>query len=414
MPYSVIASALNRAIGLDAASIGSTALACAVRRRMSARGQPCPNAYAAQVEADASELRALVEAVVVPETWFFREREAFVALADMARQRVGPYATGDKLRLVSLPCSTGEEPYSLAMTLLDAGLPAAAFELHAFDVSRSALERAAAGVYGRNSFRGADLGFRTRHFVETPEGWRIRPEVASCVRFDQANLLEIEAPPAPQAYDFVFCRNLLIYFDTASQQRAIRLLRGLLKRDGVIFAGPGEANLMLGAGLASVQRPLTFAFRETTPAPREAAAKHRVQRRHATAPAGARLQSPVRRAFAQRAPAPAETRPQPEASLADARRLADLGHVAEAIRACEAHLRQSDTSADAWRLLGVLWEAGGEPSRAADCYRRALYLDPMDADSLEHLALLRQRQGDAAGAQRVRERAGRLTAREGR
>lgn len=407
MAYDVIASALNRAIGLDTASIGATALACAVQSRVAARKLSGPEAYAAELEGDAQELRALVEAVVVPETWFFRDRDAFDAVGEFALARVGELGPGVRLRLVSLPCSTGEEPYSLAMTLLDAGLSPDTFEIHAFDVSRAAIDRALAGAYGRNSFRGDDLAFRARRFSQTANGWRIDPEVAACVRFSQANLLEIEAATTRGTYDIVFCRNLLIYFDPATQQRAIQILRGLMRPTGCLFVGPGEANLMLGAGLASVQRPRTFCFREPTK-PAEPAAVAASRSRPAPRPAP----KPVRRAFAKAAASPVAERAEARPSLADARRLADLGRIADAVRACEAHLAQAAPSAEAWSLLGVLWEAAHEPGRAADCYRKALYLDPNDAEALDHLALLLQRQGDAAGAGRMRERARRLSARE--
>lgn len=409
MPYAAIGNALNRAIGLDPASIGPTALASAVQSRMSACGLATPEAYAARLAGDAQELRALVEAVVVPETWFFRDREAFAAVREVALQRAREAQLGAKLRLVSLPCSTGEEPYSLAMALLDAGLPHDAFEIHAFDVSRVAIERAMAGVYRRNSFRGEDLEFRSRHFVEAAAGsWRIRPEVAACVRFAQANLLEIQASTSPASYDFVFCRNLLIYFDAATQQRAIGILRNLLRPGGRVLVGPGDANLLLSAGLEPVQRPRSFCFREPTRNKKVAAAPA-ISRRPVPAPAPMR---PGRHAFSTPQPPPAQPAAANRPTLAHASSLADLGRTAEAVLACEALLAHGEASADVWRLLGVLREAGHDLPRAAECYRKALYLDPVDIESLDHLALLLQRQGDALGARRVRERARRLTARE--
>ncbi len=413
--YARLAQILNRVIGLDTASIGVRALASAVGGRMAARGLASAEAYAGEVEANPLELRALIEAVVVPETWFFRDREAFSALGELGRQRAGLVGAAGRLRLISLPCSTGEEPYSLAMTLLDAGLPPAAFEIHAFDVSRAAIERALAGVYGRNSFRGDDLDFRSRHFVRAASGWRIRPEVADCVRFSEGNLLEIGASTAPASYDVVFCRNLLIYFDAESQRRAIRALGGLLKADGLLFVGPGDANLVLNAGFASVQRPLTFCFRQG-PADQPAQPAARPARR--TPPKAIPPQAaPARRPFSNIASAPPAAAPaeaQPPTGLSEAQRLADLGRIGEAVRACEAELRQGAASVAAWRLLGVLREAENNPSRAVDCYRKALYLDPADAETLDHLALLLQRQGDVAGAGRVRERARRLNAAEER
>ena len=151
---------LKRTMGLDAASIGASAIERAVQQRLAASGLPETGAYLERVRASPEELQELIEAVIVPETWFFRDREAFAALARLVYEEwLGAHATG-VLRVLSLPCSTGEEPYSAAMALLDAGWPAERFRVDALDISAHALAAARRGVYGRNSFRGGGLDFR--------------------------------------------------------------------------------------------------------------------------------------------------------------------------------------------------------------------------------------------------------------
>ncbi len=167
--------------------------------------------------------------------------------------------------MLSLPCASGEEPYSIAMALLDAGLPAARFRIDALDISARALERARAGVYGSNAFRGASLDFRDRYFklpgVSVPLDARVRELVHLRLgNIVDPNLLAGEAP-----YDFVFCRNLLIYFDTDLQRRAVHTLARLTASDGMIFVGPAEASLLSAQRLQSAGVPLAFAFRKTQP-----------------------------------------------------------------------------------------------------------------------------------------------------
>lgn len=412
MPLQAIEQILNRSMGLDVASIGAPAVARAVQSRMAARQLDQPATYLEQLRASPLELQALVETVVVPETWFFRDREAFAAVAALAAKAWLGNPAKLPMRLLSAPCSTGEEPYSMAMALIDAGLPVERFVIDALDISGQALERARAGVYGKNSFRGGDLGFRDRHFEPAPGGFRIGDAVRASVRFKQANLLADEGVGAAEGYDIVFCRNLLIYFDSDTQQRAIEILRRLLRPDGVLFVGPGEANLLLGAAFASARIPLAFAFRKAAPAPpvlRVAAPRPaRAPAVSAPAPASSR-----REPFASAHPRPASaaaaaTRP----TIAEIRRLADQGRLIDAARACEEHLRREEPSAEAWRLLGILRDSSGELIGAADCYRKALYLDPADSETLDHLALLLQRQGDAAGAKLVGARALRLKRKE--
>ncbi len=103
----------------------------------------------------------------MPETWFFRDRGAFDAVAAEAQGGAAP------LRYLCVPCATGEEPLSLAMTLLDAGVAPERFHIDAFDISERLVAHAERGVYGRNSFRGNDAAFRSRYFQETREGCEI-------------------------------------------------------------------------------------------------------------------------------------------------------------------------------------------------------------------------------------------------
>jgi chemotaxis protein methyltransferase WspC len=219
---------LKRTIGLDTASVGSSVVGRAVQARMSACELEDRQAYWDHVQASRTELQELVEAVVIPETWFFRDREAFAAMARMANEEwLANHAQG-VLRILSLPCSTGEEPYSMAMALLDSGFPADRFSIDAIDVSARARARAERGVYGKNSFRGSELGFLDRHFARTTQGYQLSESVRRHVQFKHGNLFASPVPQCGEIYDVIFCRNLLIYFDTAAQERAIGLLTHLL------------------------------------------------------------------------------------------------------------------------------------------------------------------------------------------
>src|SRR6185369_5176323 len=99
------------------------------------------------------------------------------------------------LRVLSLPCSTGEEPYSVAMALLDAGFPAERFRVDALDISLRALAFARRGVFGRNSFRGGDLEFRERHFTAAGAGWQLGEVARQPVEFRQGNVLDTHLQP---------------------------------------------------------------------------------------------------------------------------------------------------------------------------------------------------------------------------
>ena len=168
----LIENLLRRTMGLDAASIGSSLISQTVRLRMQNHGLTKLQDYNKFLQETPAELSALVEAVVVKETWFFRDKEPFTALVQLVLNEWLPGHPVGLLRLLSVPCSTGEEPYSMAMALLDAGLPAERFQIEAVDISSHALESARRAVYRKNSFRGLPRGIAPcpspelgRHFI---------------------------------------------------------------------------------------------------------------------------------------------------------------------------------------------------------------------------------------------------------
>ncbi|CUK07885.1 Chemotaxis protein methyltransferase [Achromobacter sp. 2789STDY5608615] len=423
-------AALKRKMGLDSGSIGSAAIERAVRHRMQAAGSDDEQDYLALLQTSPAEMQQLIEAVIVPETWFFRYPESQAAMASLARERLfAPGAEARVLRVLSVPCSSGEEPYSIAMALLDAGVPPARFQIDAVDISERMVEFARRACYGRNSFRGDNLSYRDRYFTETADGHQLADVVMARVRFLAGNLFDAHLLPNVLPYDFVFCRNLLIYFDAATQERAVALLKGFARRDGVLFVGPAETSLMTGRRLPALPLARAFAFHAeapkpaepvapaawTPPAPRPLAMHLSAQRpvRMPAAPApGAR---PSTLAPSPRpSPAAAPARPADsgnDAALRAIAVLADQGRVQEAMAQCRIHLAEHGASADALYLLGLLQDAGGDTRQAQAAYRKALYLDPTHREALLHLAALVESEGDAEGARRLQARAARQEAR---
>ncbi|NOV24554.1 chemotaxis protein CheW [Cupriavidus necator] len=416
-----IEALLKARIGLDAGAIGSGAVARAVRERQQARHAPDTEAYWQLLQGTADEFQALIEAVVVPETWFFRHREALLALGRFAAERA--FADSRRtLRLLSLPCSTGEEPYSIAMALLDAGVPPGRFYIDAVDISARALARARQGQYSANAFRSAPLDFRDRYFTATPTGYALDARVRAQVRLLQGNLVEPGLLAGEAPYDFVFCRNLLIYFDAAGQRQAVQTLVRLTMPDGLLFVGPAEASVLSAQGLEPVGIPLTFAFRKPTAAALRARAPshppvHATQPRRMAAPPRlprppASMRPPALRPSAPAAPSASDARASELAAIAA---MADRGELDAATAACLALLDRAapDTDgaamADAYGMLGVLHDAAGRVAQAHAAYRKALYLDPSHQESLYHLAALLDTEGDHDGATRLRQRAQRHT-----
>ena len=409
---------LKHAIGLDTASIGAPTVERAVLERCAlwrGDGSRDLDAYWTALNASADELQLLIEAVVVPETWFFRDRGAFDTFSRLASDRLA-HQSHPPLRLLSLPCATGEEPYSMAMALFDTGIPAGQFVIDAVDVSERAVSLAMQARYGRNSFRGHQLDFRERYFTKSDGGWLLDRLVRDTVRFRRANLFDtalFDAGP----YDFVFCRNVLIYFDHATQDRAVAVLDRLLAPGGTLFVGPSETGLLTRHGMTSAKIPFSFAFRcaaqtvalpardrYVPPAPVVLRVPPRTNtKRDVAAPFAPARGPPLGRPERPLAPEPADT-------LAYANRVADRGDLVEAARLATDHVRVHGPSASAFYLLGLISDAVGCASDARAWYRKTLYLAPMHHEALTHLGTLLELQGDHVGARLLNERAARVGA----
>jgi len=405
MALSQIIALLQQTIGLDVASVGVALIERAVKQRLNANELPSVPEYADLLRRSKSELQTLIEAVVIPESFFFRYPEGFIALRQIVSEQ---FLRGSRrIRVMSVPCSTGEEPFSIVMTLFDAGLSSDMFRIDAVDVSARALDIASAGVFGRNSFRGADLEFRDRYFEKENADFRLCDSVRKCVQFEQGNVLEERFGFGVEPYDFIFCRNLLIYFDARSQGRAIKNLKRILATDGLLFVGSAEASLLSPHGLVSARLPMAFAFRQSDSVAVNAVPKPKLSLR-ATAlrsgPCRKPTVAPLDKAIS--GTAKQETKSLPDLELAS--RLADQGQLVEAAQICERSLREMGPSACAFYLLGLIRDCAGDQRLANLFYRKTLYLEPDHHEALIHLALLNEKSGNKATAKVFKDRARRL------
>jgi chemotaxis protein methyltransferase WspC len=403
---------LKDSMGLDVASIGKSALARAVSERQRACHLDDARSYWDRARTSDVERQALIEAVVVPETWFFRDREAFRALVQFAIVEWLPAHAAGRLRVLSLPCSTGEEPYSIAMALLDVGMPASRFSIDAVDISQRALTRGQLGVYRGSSFRGDELSFRNRYFTAGAAGHQVSDAVRLQVRFQQGNLLDPAFLPGAALYDVIFCRNMLIYFDQATQGRAVTVLSRLLSPKGILFAGSSESAVFLNHEFTPARVPMAFAFRKGRPGQAGLGETGNSSKRPVRSRTHIRQAVDVSRTAALPAPVP-DANPRIAAGIDEAVRLADEGRLVEAASVCEDYLRRQGPSADGLYLLGLVHDGTGHPSEAITCYRKALYLEPRHADALVHLALLMEQQGQHVEARLLLNRASRLSPQRG-
>lgn len=409
---------LKQKMGLDGTSIGASAISRSVQRRVAVCGLRSEKDYWGFLQSSATELQELIETVVVPETWFFRDPAAYEALANVV---VPPWLTQHRqgaFRVLSVPSSTGEEPYTMAMALLDAGVPADRFKIDAVDISYRALATARSGVYGKNSFRGKDIAYRDRHFTSTGSGWKLNENVRRQVEFRSGNLLESGFAPEGRIYDAIFCRNLLIYFDRPTQDKAIVSIKRILDPQGWFFIGPSETGLLLSTKFSSARVPLAFAFRlsdtvvrmpeskKVTPSrvrPSKPAPPVRAAMKLSPKPFSAYISKPT---ISNSQAVELNDRPQEE--IDRALQLADRGLLSEAMAICEAQVEATGPTAEACYVMGLVRDAEGGQNDALAYYRKAIYLDPRHQNAMHHLGSLLDTMGNKSEARVINGRAARL------
>jgi len=423
---------LRQKIGLNPESIGAETVEKAVLANMEIAGAASIDDYIRRVNESAAELNRLIESVVIPETSFFRNKTPFLALKDYLKRFVLNKIPGRTLRVLCLPCSTGEEAYSIAMVLLDLKLPANRFRIFAGDISEHVLEFARNALYRPYSFRGDDLEFRHKYFTRQDDAYALKQDVRDAVRFECVNILSDNFLAGHQPYDIIFCRNLLIYFDDATKEKAIKALTSRLAEDGVLFVGHAEGAKIPQFGYASLDYPMSFAFArkayaekindalhgrnpamQNTPPPMSFSAPPAAL---SSAPGGhqsfSRKISPVStQADSAGELEMAEKRNQIDDALGKARDLAAEGEFNEVMALCEGLLATGVESAEVYYLLGQAVEASGNNLMAEEYLKKAIYLNADFYDALIHLSALYARSGNAEKAAAFSKRAQRVKSR---
>lgn len=414
MSLKAIKDLLKQTIGLNVSSVGASNFERAVRLRMKALDIHDVHAYSLKLR-HADELRELIDEVIVPETWFFRNPASFTAIQQFATTHWQGRAKGKKLMVLSMPCSTGEEPYTIAMALDLAGLQPNEYQIDAFDISQRLLTKAKRGVYGRNSFRNKENEFRDQYFDLVGGIYVLNDKLRNAVNFQQGNLLDKYFGVGGQIYDIIFCRNLLIYFDRDTQNAAMQKFHNMLADDGLMLIGHAETPDFLHGNFTRSEYARSFSFNKGVPATTPAKLSTRFV--VATPPpaaikkaASASPRSKPSMEFLETVELKrADKLPQTDAAvLRDAARLANRGELREAGTLCENYLRQHPASAQAYYLLGLIREAEGKHQLVAELFKKAVYLDPNHYEAMIHLALHLVRYGDADSAKKFQQRANRV------
>lgn len=445
---------IERRLGLSFDDTKLEILREVLGRRLAAGGDAA-RSYLARLDEEArndAELRELGRELTVGETYFFRHREQFAAFSEVALpDRLRRERAPRELRILSAGCSSGEEPYSIAARVLSHGIPLGVrVSIRGVDLNAAALEKATRARYSEWSLRETDAEERSRWFIAHGREYSLSADVRQLVSFEQVNLADDAAAVfAPETYDIVFCRNVLMYFSPARTIDVVARLAKSLLPGGYLFLGHAETLRGLSHDFHLQHTHNAFYYRRkgvlephlvvAAPAPAPPAARspdaswvgtwldtvqrssERIERlthhapesasgRAGAAPLGVRadlglvldLLRHERFAEALTALRELSTSPErdPDATLLRAALLTHSGELDGAEAACRELLAHDELNAGAHYLLALSDERRGNLPQAVEHDRIAAYLDATFAMPRLHLGLIARRTGDREKARR--------------
>lgn len=219
-----------------------------IQQRMGATGFKTFNEYyrALVFSPQKEELQKFIEAITINETYFFRD---FPQLQGFAEKVLPPYlekkkSVGDfRLRVWSAACSTGEEAYTLSIILQEMIEDYSNWnaEIQATDIDRNVLAHAENGQYGERSMKETPIPYKQKYFSKHGDQWQVGKRAKDPIRFSQTNFIDRLAMRGMRGFDFVFCRNALIYFDDESRKKVVNSLYDSLVPGGYLFLGHSES-----------------------------------------------------------------------------------------------------------------------------------------------------------------------------
>ncbi len=381
-------------VGIDV-DAGSSRVVEAITSRARATGVSADEYLAGQLYR--ADLDALVRELTVGETYFFRHGDQLAALfQDVLRDRL---ASGHRpVRIASAGCSTGEEPYSIAIGIREAGFDCRDFEIHAFDINDASLARARAGRYSPWALRETSPERVAAWFTREGRDLVLSPDIRASVTFDRRNLLAPASWPAA-FYDVVLCRNVLMYFAPAAMLSAVAQIAASLRSGGFLFLGHAETLSRAGHALDVCHTHGAFYYRRRDDGH---VASDATGWDDAIARSSKRLEHLEARVLGPHSVIDTGV-PEPADVIARAMVNVELGRFEEAQDLCH-HADGHDAGA-AEHILSLCAEATGALDEALLHAHHAVVLDPALAMAWVHLGLLAQRTGDVALARVAMPRA---------
>ncbi|MCD6308885.1 MAG: hypothetical protein J7M24_07810 [Candidatus Latescibacteria bacterium] len=406
MKYPLVKKLLQGRIGLKIEALGEALVDRVIASEIHRLGLDSDDWYHRVLQTTPEAFEMLTEQVVVHETWFFRDTAPFNLLKKHVEENKPPAGRRDGiLKVLSAPCSTGEEPYSIAITFLEAGLPPHTFSIDAVDISKRGIVKAVRGVFRKESFRGVDDDHVNRYFQFVDQAYLLDERIRRHVRFHEGNLLDTGFISGFMQYNIIFFRNFMIYLTDKARLKVLRAIDSVLVPGGLLFTGHAELSIIHQFGYDPVEYPRSFALRKPArPLSADAGNAKAITKAKPSRPKRSVSQGTVV-TVSRKEPA---TPSVPEPTISEVRKLADRGELEKAYSLCDRIIERSRAHAEAFFIKGVIDNALDRYQSAENNLRKSLFLDPDYYEALIHLSLLYEQRGDTIKCDAYRRRARRL------
>lgn len=405
-------------IGLEISSLGEKTIYRSIENHIKENKHNDIKEYYNELLINSTLFQSLIENIIVPETWFFRDKYPFLFIKEYLEKKKDSILQKNKIKALSVPCSTGEEPYSLAMIFFELGLHPTQFHIDAIDISENAINTAKKGIYFQSSIR-ENIDFIYKYLKKNDNNFYIDVKIQNTVKFKNCNILSPTNQLLNESYNIILCRNLLIYLNENARDSLLNILKQILNSDGILIVGHSETHRLHSYGFKPINYPKSFAFSKVNDELQKSefqkfnssftSKKQALSKKNKIADTTKHFASHISKNIKEETK---EIDKSNEININNIKQIADSGDFKTANELCTEYIKNHPIDADAYYVYGLINQAINNVNIAIENYEKALYLNPQHYETLIVLSLLLENIGNKEKANLLKERANRLKGNE--
>lgn len=384
-----ILTVLEEEIGLEPESLGYKYIEKSINNTILKLGQIDEKEFYKEIIINKKSLELFIEEIVISETWFLRNRKSFDYLKVYLNQSK---ILKSNLKILSAPCSTGEEIYSIIFMLYESGISSVNCNLAAWDINQLNLLKAKKAIYKKLSLKELNDIEIEKYFTKDENFYKIKDDYLQYkIDFKQINLtkklLEIN-----EKYDIIFCRNLIIYLNEKARKKLISNLKHLLKDDGILLVGDSELNYFLNNGFDKIDNNTAIAYK---PLPQEINKKLNNKKKDFK-----------KESLIESISLKIENNTNEKNNIeVELQNLISLNHFDKAELICKENINRNKLDWKNYFWLGVIFFIKEDYNKSKDYFLKVLFLNPLEYDTLIYLSIIENREGNLEKSDLYKKRA---------